>query len=98
MPSIPDGKGLSQAVATRDALVDWNCMDNVIGLCYDTTGSNTGSVRGAVTILDNLLDKKLLHLECRHHVMELVIGGVATELFGRTTGPADAKFEDLKRR
>ena len=98
VPTIPDATGLSQAAAVLDVLEDWNCVDNVIGLCYDTTSSNTGSLKGAVTILDDIMRKKLLHLECRHHVLELIVGAVAATLFGKTTGPTEPKFEELKRR
>ena len=98
VPTIPDGTGLSQTLATMNALREWSCVDSIIGLCYDTTSSNTGRHRGAVAILEDMLEKKVLHLECRHHVLELVVGGVATALFGKTTGPCDTRFEQLKLR
>lgn len=72
-PTVSDGTGLSQAEATITALEQWNCEDCVVGLCYDTTASNTGKVKGAVKRLEEMLDKKLLRLECRHHVMELIV-------------------------
>ncbi|KAF0310008.1 hypothetical protein FJT64_018910 [Amphibalanus amphitrite] len=98
VPTIADGTGLAQAEATATALDDWGVSDNVVGLCYDTTSSNTGRLKGAVVKLEAMLEKKLLRLECRHHVLELVLGAVSTALFGPTSGPVDAKFQDLKRR
>ena len=99
VPTIPDSTGLSQARASMEALQDWHAMENVIGVCYDTTSSNTGKIRGAVVRLGDMLKKQLLHLECIHHIMELIIGAVVVELFGKdTTGPSDPKFEALKRR
>ena len=95
-PTVSDGTSLSQAEATITALEQWNCEDCVVGLCYDTTASNTGKVKGAVKRLEEMLDKKLLRLECRHHVMELIVKGVATELFGPTSGPSKKTFEEMK--
>ena len=98
MPAVSDGTGLSQAQAAVAALEEWDAADSVVGLCYDTTASNTGRAKGAVIRLEDMLDRKLLHLECRHHVMELVVKAVTTTLFGKTTGPTDSKFEELKHR
>ncbi|KAF0312113.1 hypothetical protein FJT64_017092 [Amphibalanus amphitrite] len=94
VPTIADGTGLAQAEATATALDDWGVSDNVVGLCYDTTSSNTGRLKGAVVKLEAMLEKKLLRLECRHHVLELVLGAVSTALFGPTSGPL---YRDLQR-
>ncbi|KAG7157989.1 hypothetical protein Hamer_G014858 [Homarus americanus] len=69
---VKDGTGLTQARATARAIEDWSCASNVKALCFDTTSSNTGRVQGAVVHLEALLEKQLLRLGCRHHVMELV--------------------------
>ena len=98
MPTIPDGTRLAQAEATKGALDDWGVTDNVVALCYDTTSSNTGQLKGAVVQLETMLERRLLRLECRHHVLELVLGAVSTALFGPTSGPVDTKFQDFKRR
>ena len=98
VPTIPDGTGLSQARATMTALQEWGADECVVGLCYDTTASNTGRMRGAVTRLEEMLGRKLMRLECRHHVLELVIGAVSSVLFGPTSGPNDRKFEEVKRK
>lgn len=99
VPTIPDGTGQSQARASMQAIEDWHCADNIVGVCYDTTSSNTGRLRGAVVRLEDMLEKRLLRLECRHHVLELVIGAVAAEVFDKQTiGPSDPMFEALKRR
>ena len=98
VPTLADGTGRAQAEAMLDALEDWGVTDQVVGLCFDTTAANTGRVNGAVARLQGELDRSLLLLACRHHVMELVVKAVATMLFGPTTGPTDKKFEDVKAR
>ena len=97
-PVLKDGRGQTQARATAEALADWECESAAIGVCFDTTASNTGRMKGAIVCLEALLDRPLLHLACRHHVLELVLGAVAKRLFGATTGPSDPLFENLKRR
>ena len=46
------------------------------GLCFDTTSSNNGIHKGAVTLVQKAFDKQLLFLACRHHILEKVAGAV----------------------
>ena len=98
VPSVADSTGLSQARATYDALEDWGCEDNVIGLCFDTTSSNTGRIQGAVIRLESMLGRPLIQLACRHHVLELIVGAVARAIFGKTVAPTEPLFEQLKKK
>ncbi|KAG7175687.1 hypothetical protein Hamer_G029943 [Homarus americanus] len=95
---VKDGTGLTQARATARAIEDWSCASNVKALCFDTTSSNTGRVQGAVAHLEALLEKQLLRLGCRHHVMELVVSAAASNIFGKTSAPTDPLFQTLKKR
>ena len=95
---MEDGTGLTQARATARAIEDWGCASSIKALCFDTTSSNTGRVQGAVIRLEALLEKQLLRLGCRHHVMELVVGAAASNIFGKTTAPMDPLFQTLKKR
>lgn len=75
-PQVPDGTGLSM----KDAIVEYigrigsGCMEKTIGICFDTTASNTGVHNGAAALLENHLNKALLWFACRHHVAELHMG------------------------
>ncbi|XP_042206675.1 uncharacterized protein LOC121855670, partial [Homarus americanus] len=95
---VKDGTGLTQARATARAIEDWSCASNVKALCFDTMSSNTGRVQGAVVHLEALLEKQLLRLGCRHHVMELVVRAAASNIFGKTSAPTDPLFQTLKKR
>ncbi|KAG7154590.1 hypothetical protein Hamer_G014936, partial [Homarus americanus] len=95
---VKDGTGLTQARATARAIEDWSCASNVKALCFDTTSSNTGRVQGAVVHLEALLEKQLLRLGCRHHVMELVVRAAASNIFDKTSAPTDPLFQTLKKR
>lgn len=98
VPVVADGTGREQAQATLRALDDWNIHDQVQGLCFDTTASNTGRLQGAMVRLESALGRRLFRLACRHHVLELVVKAVATSLFGGSTGPSNPLFDFLKAR
>ena len=74
VPKLLSGTGAAQASAVFDALNEWKIADNVKGVCFDTTSSNTGLKSGACVTLEHLLGHDLLHLACRHHILELVAG------------------------
>ena len=68
--------------------------DNIVGLSFDTTASNTGPAMGACIRLETHLSRGLLWLGCRRHVMELhikhVAKMVAKDIAGRNpTGPTE---------
>uniref|UniRef100_A0A8D9F7E9 Uncharacterized protein n=1 Tax=Cacopsylla melanoneura TaxID=428564 RepID=A0A8D9F7E9_9HEMI len=54
---------------------------------FDTTASNTGRIKGACTLLENMLERDLLYLACRHHILEVVLRSVFDCKMGSTTGP-----------
>ena len=91
-----DSTGRTEAETVKKTLDSWNLAEKIIALGFDTTSSNTGINRGACTILQQLLNKQLLWLACRHHVMELVLGAAFTELFGDTKLPEVTLFKVLK--
>ena len=71
--------------------------DSIIGLVFDTTSSNTGLAKGSVTKIAKGLDKFLLLLACRHHIMELRIGKFFNTVTGEaTSGPENLLFKKLK--
>ena len=42
-----------QTNAVSNLLEEWNCSDNVIGLSFDTTSSNTGRINEAAVLLED---------------------------------------------
>ena len=57
-------------------LDQWNCKQNVAGLAFDTTASNTGHKTAACVSLQKKLGRPLLWFACRHHVGEIVLADV----------------------
>ena len=79
----------------------YEISDRIIALSFDTTASNTGPGLGACIRLEKQLQKALLWLGCRRHVMELKIKHVAKlvaeDIAGRkTTGPGEPLFKKLQ--
>ena len=90
---IPSGTGQAQANATFQLLHLWELTDDIVGMCFDTTASNTGVNSGACVLLQKLLGRNLMYFACRHHMHEVIIGEVFTVLFGPTRGPNVGLFE-----
>lgn len=90
---IQSGTGNAQANASFQLLHLWEVTDEVVGMCFDTTASNTGPNSGACVLLEQIIGKNLLYLACRHHVHEVVIGGLFSTLFGPSNSPKIPLFE-----
>ena len=52
-------------------LEEYDLISKVCGVCFDTTSSNTGSKKGLLIRIAREVDKYLLLLACRHHIIEL---------------------------
>ena len=94
---LKSSEGEAQANATFDLIEDWGVKENIVGMSFDTTASNTGIRKGACGILEKKLGKNLLHLACRHHIYELVIGAVHADLFGPSSGPNTPLFQRFQK-
>ena len=66
--------------------VDWNLQENVQSMCFDTIASNTGENVGACKNIEDLLERPLLYLACRHHINE-IISNVFTKCHNTSSGP-----------
>ena len=96
IPSTENSTRRAEAEMVKDYLDSWGVKDKIIACGFDTTSSNTGVNNGSCTILQNLLYQQRLWLACRHHIMELIIGGAFTKIFGVTSGPEVTTFKILK--
>jgi hypothetical protein len=69
---MTDGTGEAQAEAVFSLTEKWDLVDRVRSMFFDTTPSNTGHANGACVLLQQKLQKNLISLACRHHVLELI--------------------------
>ena len=97
VPKLSSGTGEAQASAVVGCLEKWGIEDQVAALCFDTTASNTGHRSGACSLIEHRLNKDLLFLACRHHVMELIVGAAFEKTsIGTSTGPEILIFKRFK--
>lgn len=92
IPVIPDSTGVAQHLAVVDLLEDWGILKNVIGLCFDTTASNTGRLKGSATLIESTVGHSVLWLACRHHVYEVHVKHVSDSIIGKGNSPSEALF------
>ena len=90
---LPNGTGLQQAKAVVEALDDRDLKQKVVAMSFDTTSSNTGRKQGACVMIEQELETDLLHLACRHHILELLVQTAFTTLMGSTAGPEVFMFK-----
>ena len=95
---LDHGTGEAQANAVLSLLQEFGMIESIIGLSYDTTGSNTGHISGAVVRLERLLGRSLLKLPCRRHMIELHVKHVSKAVSGRgSKGPRDEVFLNFRK-
>ena len=63
-------------------LKDWDLEERVHGLCFNTT-----AVNGACILIEQKLERPVLHLACRHHVYELVLEKAFSTCLEVSSGP-----------
>lgn len=56
----------------------------------------SGPYKGAAVLIQILLDKDLLWLACRHHVLEITLAGVYFCIMGPSHGPEIKIFGDFR--
>ena len=84
---MDSGTGQSMADAVSEMIQKWHLpLQRIIGLCYDTTASNSGKQKGSVKLVEAVIKHACMWLACRHHVGELHIKHVNIRVRGDTTG------------
>jgi hypothetical protein len=97
IPSIPDSTGESQNKAVVTLMEDWEVIDSVVAMCFNTTASNTGRWKGSVALIERRLNHPVMWLACRHHVYELHIKHVAEFIMGKRNSPSEGLFRRFKK-
>ena len=79
-PELPSHKvtgfGPKLANLTQDLLHQWNCMDNIRAMVFDTTAANTGHLSAACISVQERLGRQLLWCPSRHHIVEIILSRV----------------------
>lgn len=61
VPFIKLVMGKDQTLAVYNALVEWNLIEYVQGICCESTSSSMGRLQGAYLLLEQKLEKDLLY-------------------------------------
>jgi hypothetical protein len=93
IPACVNSTGECQSEKIIVMLEQYQLKDDIQGLVFDTTASNTGREKGVNTRLNQYLEKPVLHLACRHHVFERHVKNV--KLYRPTCGPEHPLFKRL---
>ena len=96
VPKLASGSGRAAADAVYEHIKSWKCESMVIGMCFDTTASNTGRLNGACTLLEVALVRNLLWMACRHHMLEVLLSDAFNVCLGPSTGPEILFFKRFR--
>ena len=97
IPKLQSGTGILMGEAVIKFINEWDGVSEwLAGLCFDTTSTNTGLHMGAITIIQNALNKRLLFLACRHHIFEIIASAVFDTFFV-ASGPQIGIFGRFKK-
>ena len=77
-------------------LEDWELEERVRGLYFDTTAVNSGLMIGACTLIEQTLDRPVLHPACRHPVYELILEKALSTCLGVSSDPDIQLFKRLQ--
>ena len=92
IPKLPSGIGVNMANFVVEFLQEWpGVADQTVGLCFDTTDSNTGVHAGAITIIQRFFDRRLYFFECRHHLLLLFSTNSLLPLAHKSEFSADSR-------
>ena len=92
VPFLENQTALTIANAVYRAVSSWGLIDAVQGVCADTTNANLGLRVGAAAIFEQILNRDILYLPCRHHIYELVLSAAFTAKIPGTSGPNNQIF------
>ena len=87
VPIVKSSSGEDQFKVVLELIEEWNLMDRLAGLSFDTTGENTGLRKGVVARVERHLGRALLWRACRRHSLEVHPKKAAQIVFGDTTSP-----------
>ncbi|XP_063547373.1 uncharacterized protein LOC134754858 [Cydia strobilella] len=97
VPKLERGTGEACASAVHETVQTWGLSDKVKCLCFDTTAVNTGLRNGCCVILEQKMEKDMLWLACRHHIMEIMLEAIANQALGPSSGPEVLLFKRFKK-
>lgn len=75
---------------------DWNFGETIVGMVFDTTGTNTCKWQGAATLFENSVRHTIHWVACRHHLYELHATHVTSVASEEAKDPGVKMFRRVK--
>lgn len=94
--AIDSKSGLHCATQVLQTMNDNNLFNRIVALLCDTERTNTGRFNGTCALIEQTLEKELLHLMCRHHIKEVMLRDVFVAVFGTSQSAKITTFDILK--
>ena len=83
-------QGVSSVIT---ALEQWKIdKKSIIGCVFDTTNTNSGWKSGILVRLEKFLEQRVIHVYCRHHILERMANDVVRECHGPSTAPKELTY------
>lgn len=92
---IPSKRGAAISGKVTDAIHEHDLEDRVVAMVADTEAPNTGPNIGACVLIEEDLDRELIHLMCRHHSFERILEAAFVQCFGPSSAPRIDIFDIL---
>lgn len=70
---LPSGTGKTIAEAVVADVQEWGIENKIEAMSFDNMATNTSYKSGVCVLVQVQFDRDLLHLACRHHMVELVL-------------------------
>jgi hypothetical protein len=95
-PKLVSGTGKSSSSSVYETALSRGLCDQIKCMSFDTTSVNTGPRNGACIQLEQKMEKDVLWLACRHHVMDVSLEAQFRHEIWPSTGPEILIFKRLK--
>ncbi|GBP95668.1 hypothetical protein EVAR_67874_1 [Eumeta japonica] len=96
VPKLDRGTGGAYASAVHSTILEWGLSEKLKCMCFDTTAVNSGLRNGACILLEQKMEKDMLWLVCRHHILEIVLEAVVSTALGPLSRPDILIFKRFK--
>ena len=96
VPKLHAGTGEAAACAITEQLQQWKAAPYIIAMSFDTTAVNTWPKSGACTLLERHMQRDLLWLACRHHMLEVLLSDAFTVCLDASTGTDILLFKNFR--
>jgi hypothetical protein len=97
IPKLQRGTGENAASAVADCVEEWGVLGQIKAMCLNTTATNTGHKSGACILLEQKINKELLWLACRPHILELILSAAFGVVIVGSSGPDVLLFNRFRK-